>query len=219
MNQINEEVIKARQVVAGYKKYNKNTIEQCVEYNPKTKCRYFKKVSIDPESAGFKKEFGKKENKEKQPKTKYKSTPKITVKKIKAVPKKSQNKQKDFSETYEKVIKLTKEGKSISQIVEDLKVTHHTVSWHIKNWNSSKSMKEIQEENEEILNSIKSKAKLNGVDYCYSAWIGRKNHKMKHNLTSVEIIKRCTKMIQSGILEEVKEMYSRKHGRMYKIIK
>lgn len=215
---INEDVIKAREVVEGYKRYNKKTIEKCVEYNPKTKCRYFKKVTVDPEATEFKKKFIKQPKKEKSVNTKITKTTKIKVQKIKVIPKKKVEKPKLNSETYEKVIKYTKDGKSISEIANLLSVTHHTISWHLKQWNSNKSKNIIKEENNEILHWIKAKAKLNSVDYCYSSWIGRKNLKMKYNLTSIQIISRCEDMVKQGLLEEIKENHSKKHGRMYKII-
>lgn len=218
MNQVNEDVIKAREVVEGYKRYNKKTIEKCVEYNPKTKCRYFKKVTVDPEASEFKKKFIKQSKKEKSVNTKITKAPKIKIKKVKVIPKKKIEKPKEKCDTYHQVVKLTKEGKSILEIVNLINTSHHNVSWHLKHWNSNKSKKEIQEENDEILHWIKVKAKLNEADYCYSAWIGRKNLKMKHNLTSIEIISRCEDMINQGLLEEIKEMHSKKHGRMYKII-
>lgn len=218
MNQINEDVIKAREVVAGYKFYNKKTIEKCVEYNPKTKCRYFKKINVDPEAAEFKKKFIKQAKKEKSINTKITKASKIKVQKVKVTPKKKEPKPREISDNYIKIVEYTKEGKSISEIADILKISHHNISWHLKNWNDNKSKKEIQEENNEILHWIKTKAKLNGVEYCYSAWIGRKNLKMKYNLTSVQIISRCENMIKQGLLEEIKEMHSRKHGRMYKII-
>lgn len=40
-------------VVNDYKKYNENTVETFSHYNPKTKARYFNKVSIDPNAKKF----------------------------------------------------------------------------------------------------------------------------------------------------------------------
>lgn len=271
MNQINEEVIKARAVVAGYKKYNQNTVEKCESYNPKTKCRYFKKVSIDPRSAEFKKEFGKKEKKEISRNTKTVKSNSNTqkfkkIKKLEKIQKVKTNSDFDqntiiskvynlhlqnkntaeiakltnltkrevsskirarqiqlgipcqhVSDNYNKTVELIKKGKSLTEISKILNITAHTISVHSMKYNKLKSCSEKEKENKEILDLIKAKAKLNGVDYCYGSWIGRKHNKLKSNLTSVEIVKRCNEMIESGILEEVKEMYSRKNGRMYKL--
>lgn len=65
MQSINQEVIKAREVVAGYKKYNQKTVEVISSYDPVLKIRTFKKVSIDENHSQFKKEFCAKPKKEK----------------------------------------------------------------------------------------------------------------------------------------------------------
>lgn len=66
MNAINEDVIKAREVVAGYKKFNKQTIEKLSSYDPVFKIWTFIKKDIDPNAAQFKKEFIKSGRKEKK---------------------------------------------------------------------------------------------------------------------------------------------------------
>ena len=50
---INQDVIKAREVVAGYKELNKNTVEEISYYDPVLKLRRYKKMSIDPNSKDF----------------------------------------------------------------------------------------------------------------------------------------------------------------------
>lgn len=82
MNYINEDTIKAREVVAGYNKYNKETVEVLSRYDPISKCRYFNRVKTDPNANQFVKEFVKSGRKErilqgKKPTTKeYKHIPK-----------------------------------------------------------------------------------------------------------------------------------------------
>lgn len=64
MNYVNEDTIKARAVVAGYKKYNLETVEVLSRYDPISKCRYFNRVKIDPNANQFVKEFVKSGKKE-----------------------------------------------------------------------------------------------------------------------------------------------------------
>lgn len=66
-NQINQDVIKAREVVASYKELNKGTVEVLSRYDPIRKCRYFEKVQIDPNSKDFIKLYGKKKNEKEKP--------------------------------------------------------------------------------------------------------------------------------------------------------
>lgn len=77
---INQDVIKAREVVAGYKELNKGTIEQVSYYDPILKLRRYKKVSIDPNSKDFVKLYGKKKNEPKEKKD-------IPIKKAKIITK------------------------------------------------------------------------------------------------------------------------------------
>lgn len=65
MNYLNEDTLKAREVVAGYNKYNKETVEVLSRYDPISKCRYYTKVKTDPNSNQFVKEFVKASRKEK----------------------------------------------------------------------------------------------------------------------------------------------------------
>ena len=64
---INQDVIKAREVVAGYKELNKGTIEEISYYDPVLKLRRYKKVTIDPNSKDFIKLYGKKKNEKEKP--------------------------------------------------------------------------------------------------------------------------------------------------------
>lgn len=292
MNQINQDVIKARQIVEGYKKYNKETVEVLSRYDPIRKCRYFEKVKTDPNANKFVKEFvksGRKEkviqikkpaklkpNKEKVVKVKPIKIPKEKPKKLPSKPILKEKKEilkpskaEDFIQntlisniynlhlqgksneeiskivgenrrivatniynrkiqlgiyipaenTREKIIDLQNKGLTASEIAKQLNIANHTVSFHVKKWNESKSEKEIQEENDEILYWVAKKAKENNVDYCYSLWIGKANLKMKHNLTSLEISRRCHNLINEGKLIEIPERRSPKYGRMYKIKK
>lgn len=59
---INQDLIKAREVVAGYKELNKNTVEEVSYYDPILKLRRYRKVQIDPNSKDFIKLYGKKKN-------------------------------------------------------------------------------------------------------------------------------------------------------------
>jgi len=65
MNSINEDTVKAREVVAGYNKYNAETVEVLAKYDPVSKCRYYNKISVDPNAGKFVKEFVKISRKEK----------------------------------------------------------------------------------------------------------------------------------------------------------
>lgn len=93
--QINQDVIKAREVVAGYKELNKGTVEEVSYYDPILKLRRYKKVTIDPNSKDFIKLYGKKKNeKEKKDKPVKFVAPTInkTIKKSSAPRKKTQRK-------------------------------------------------------------------------------------------------------------------------------
>lgn len=64
---INQDLIKAREVVAGYKELNKNTVEEVSYYDPVLKLRRYRKVQIDPNSKDFIKLYGKKKNEKEKP--------------------------------------------------------------------------------------------------------------------------------------------------------
>lgn len=57
MSKFNNDVIQALEIKTQYEAHNTKTREVASEYNPKTKCRYFKKVEIDPAALLFKKKF------------------------------------------------------------------------------------------------------------------------------------------------------------------
>lgn len=93
---INQDVIKAREVVAGYKELNKGTVEEVSYYDPVLKLRRYKKVQIDPNSKDFVKLYGKKKNEKVNKdkpvkfvaKTIDKTKPKKVIKKTVSKPKK-----------------------------------------------------------------------------------------------------------------------------------
>lgn len=87
MNHINEDVIKARIVVAGYKEFNKQTVEYVKSHNPLMKLWTFEKKSIDPNSCEFKKQFIKSYRKDKVINTKLPKENKIKKTKEKPVKK------------------------------------------------------------------------------------------------------------------------------------
>lgn len=64
MNYVNEDTVKAREIVAGYNKYNKETVEVLSRYDPISKCRYFDRIKTDPNASQFVKEFVKSGRKE-----------------------------------------------------------------------------------------------------------------------------------------------------------
>lgn len=76
MNHLNQDLIKAREVVAGYKQFNQKTIECIKTYDPSMKIWTFEKKSIDPSAREFKKKFIKSARKEKNVNTKLPKTAK-----------------------------------------------------------------------------------------------------------------------------------------------
>lgn len=78
---INDDVIKAREIVSAYQGFNKETIETVKEYNPKLKIWTFIKKEIDPNAIEFKKKFCKAPKKEAKPK--YNKPPKEKPVKLK----------------------------------------------------------------------------------------------------------------------------------------
>lgn len=278
MNTINEEVIKAREIVSGYKELNKKTIERVSYYDPKLRSWTMKKVEIDPNASEFKKIYSKPERKKVKLETLKKPNEKPEKVKpakkerpigVKYTPRKKPTSNKQFertslmykayeyylsgktnkeiaemmgislnsaitkirqrdrqlgivavkNDTYDKVVLLIKDGKNLSQISKELNICQNTISYHIKNYNDSKSKTEIQAEYKEILSVIKKKSHLNQVDYCYSTWISQANCRMKSNLTTPARNKRCRELVKQGRLIEVVEKKSLRHGAMYKIPK
>lgn len=141
--QINQDVIKAREVVAGYKELNKGTKEVLSTYDPILRLRVFKKESIDPRSKEFTKLYGKKEKKEKPvkavkfvaptiDKTKKKKAVKKVVTKLKKEPKPryvklevDKRKEKVFNpnSAVSKAYELHLQGKSNQEIGLELNIT------------------------------------------------------------------------------------------------
>lgn len=103
---INQDLIKAREVVAGYKELNKNTVEEVSYYDPVLKLRRYKKVSIDPNSKDFVKLYGKKKN-EKEKKDK---PIKIIAPKVEKIKPKVVSKPKAKNTRYVKVTERKKRG-------------------------------------------------------------------------------------------------------------
>lgn len=274
MNHINEDVIKARVVVAGYKEYNKQTIESVKSHNPLMKLWTFEKKSIDPNAGEFKKYFSKKQKKnnitpiqEKEIKVKtakepvkyipsYKEKKKPTtylefsqttliskaykyhvegktneeISNIMDLPKRKvismlriRDKQLGIevikSQSYNRVVNLVKEGNTISNISNILKIKEHTVQYHIKRYNESKSTEELEKEYKEILFFINQKAIDNKVDHCFSSWINQANCLMKSNLTTPLRNRRCKELIQQGRLLADDEGAYRRLGIRYRIPK
>lgn len=136
MNQINEETIKAREVVAGYKKYNKETIEVLGRYDSASKCRYYNKVKTDPNAKQFVKEFVKSGKKErilqaakpkklkpvkekltKEPKEKLPKTPRPTgLKYISTYVKPTKNEDFDQNTLVSRIYKMHLAGKTNEEI-------------------------------------------------------------------------------------------------------
>lgn len=109
MTAINQDLIKAREVVAGYKELNKNTVEEVSYYDPVLKLRRYRKVQIDPNSKDFVKLYGKKKNEKKEKPKKAVKFVEATIDKTppKKVVKKAVNKPKKtiISKTTEPKIK------------------------------------------------------------------------------------------------------------------
>lgn len=140
---INQDVIKAREVVAGYKELNKGTIEEISYYDPVLKLRRYKKVSIDPKSKDFIKLYGKKKNeKEKKGKplkalpvnntTKPKVCKPIKVAKPRYV-KVTQRKKRAFNPDSQTslIFKMHNQGKSNKQIADYFDIPQHYVTARI----------------------------------------------------------------------------------------
>lgn len=87
MNFINEDTVKAREVVAGYNKYNTGTVEVLAKYDPVSKCRYYDKVKLDPNANQFVKEFVKSGRKEKNVSSKQPKKLKAVKEKLTKEPK------------------------------------------------------------------------------------------------------------------------------------
>jgi hypothetical protein len=279
MNNLNEDLIKAREVVAGYKQFNQKTVECVKTYDSSMKIWTFEKKCIDPNAGEFKKKFIKSNRKEKLVNTKIPKAPKqksLKPKKPKSIrpsglkysprikpadfqfdpntlisqaynyylngktnteiamlmkkPKRaiiSMLRQRDRqlgikiekNDSYEKIVELVKAGKKVGEISKIMKMSDHNVSYHIKNYNDSKSQTQIEEEYQEILSQIKKKAKLNQVDYCFSTWINQANCKLKCNLTTPMRIKRCRELVAQRRLIEDKEGTTLRKGIMYRIPK
>lgn len=151
--QINQDVIKSREVVAGYKELNKGTKEVLSTYDPILRLRVFKKETIDPRSKEFTKLYGKKEKKDKPVKvvkfvapTIDKTKKKKDVKKVVFKPKKvakpryvkvevDKRKEKVFNpdSVASKVYSLYEKKKPVKEICAELNLQVHQVNQAIRN--------------------------------------------------------------------------------------
>lgn len=149
---INQDVIKAREVVAGYKELNKNTVEEVSYYDPILKLRRYKKVLIDPNSKEFIKLYGKKKNEKEKKDKPVKSVPFVaktvkakkprkkvmkvpgTVRKSRYVPRpKKTNEDYDQTTLISRIYALHLKGIENNQIATDLNTTKRIVLSSIVN--------------------------------------------------------------------------------------
>ena len=140
---INQDVIKAREIVAGYKELNKNTVEEISYYDPVLKLRRYKKVSIDPKSKDFIKLYGKKKNEKKEkPGKPIKAIEAKSVKpkaKVTYKPKKpryvkvTERKKRAFNPDSQTslIFKMHNQGKSNKQIADYFDIPQHYVTARI----------------------------------------------------------------------------------------
>lgn len=140
---INQDVIKAREVVAGYKELNKGTKEVLSTYDPVLRLRVFKKESIDPRSKEFTKLYGKKEKKDKHVKdvkfvapTIDKTKKKKAVKRVYSKPKTTryikvtERKKRDFDPNSRAslIYQMHLDGKSNKEIAIHFDTPQHYVT-------------------------------------------------------------------------------------------
>ncbi|WP_347217904.1 helix-turn-helix domain-containing protein [Chryseobacterium sp.] len=142
--QINQDVIKAREVVAGYKELNKGTIEEMSYYDPILKLRRYKKVLIDPNSKDFVKLYGKKKNEPKEKKDIPIKKPKIITKTIKKIIK---SKPKPKVKTVHPKTILSKEN------------IEKAYSMHVNNCSTFEISKELNVNEKTVLTYILAKKK------------------------------------------------------------
>lgn len=132
---INQDLIKAREVVSAYKDFNSKTIERLCYFDPVLKLRRYEKISIDPNSKDFVKLYGKKKNEPKEKKDipikKAKIITKTIKKRIKAKPKpKPKNihhKTILSKENIEKAYSMHMNNCSTFEISKELNVNEKTV--------------------------------------------------------------------------------------------
>lgn len=142
MTAINQDLIKAQEILSVYKELNTDTKEVLSSYDPILRIRTFKKVAIDPRSKEFVKLYGKPEKKEKPVKSiKIKSfvaktlkVKPIKIKKQKPIKVKTERKKPPFqpNSLNTRCYKLHLEGFSNIEIAEQLNVATAIVNKRIK---------------------------------------------------------------------------------------
>lgn len=132
MSKFNNDVLHAREIQEQYLAHNINTVEKLSEYNPKTKCRYFAKVNVDPQAQVFKKKFLKTriskkavENNTKVAKPEARAKP---PKKAKVETKSITNRTLANDTLIDKVYKLHLKGIRTTDIAEKMSLTIKNVS-------------------------------------------------------------------------------------------
>lgn len=175
MNAVNNEVIHAREIQKQYQAHNIKTIEKCVSYDPKTKCRIFKKIEIDPNAEIFKQKFIKsKVQKEKRVNTKEikpvkepkklgrPAKPKSPKKKIIRVNQKAMERRK-------KIQDFSKKGLTSNVIAAELKMSTAQVNRHLKAINHQKK-DVIKIQHTHMLNKIKTFCEKHKTNLFYTSY-------------------------------------------------
>lgn len=229
MSKFNNDVLQALEIYNQYLEHNKKTVEKFVGYDPKTKCRYFKKVEVDPAAEVFKKKFiknriekNKPENtKQSRPKKKPSKPVKNTENKeinkiVKAVkPKRKHIERASVTEKKEKIRNYFNNSKSARFISREMNISTSQIYRYLKGMGLGKPT-HTTFKNLEFLKQLKDFCRENKTNVFYTSY--NNTYDNPFNLNLKQVVFKCKQLEKAKEIQSVKTNTTKTIGLCFKVL-